>query len=106
MLSQVYEVYLPAKMKDGTVGLSPAPLKVDLINHAKIPLLWAQVGQQGIDVQSIVGMTVEELLQEAVDRQALVTSIQKLSDTLLEYLARIPSDHSFSTVEEVLEHGF
>jgi hypothetical protein len=101
MLQQVYEVYLPAKLPDGTVGLAPTPTGVNMENWAKIPALWLRVAEQGIDVESILELSKDDLLALHNERQAQVTSIQKLSDTLLEYLAKFPSEHHYQTVEEV-----
>jgi hypothetical protein len=92
MLKQVYEVYLPARLADGTVGLAAKPTGVDMANWAKIPALWLKVADQGVDVQSILELSRDELVTLHNERQAQVASIQRLSDTLLEYLARIPSE--------------
>ena len=100
MLKQVYEVYLPAKLPNGTVGIAAEPTGVDMANWAKIPLIWVKVADQGVDVQSILEMSRDELIALHNERLAQVASIQRLSDALLEYLARIPSE-KFATVEEV-----
>ena len=92
MLQQVYEVYLPAKIKDGTVGLAEKPTGVNMANYALVPLLWLKVAEQGIDVESILELSKDDLLALHNERQAQVASIQRLSDTLLEYLAKIPSE--------------
>ena len=92
MLNQVYEVYLPARLADGSVGLAEKPTGVDLVNWAKIPLLWAKVAAQGVDTVALIEMNQEALIAEAEARQAQVNSIQRLSDTLLEYLAKLPSE--------------
>ena len=92
MLSQVYEVYLPARLADGSVGLAEKPTGVNMANYALVPLLWLKVAEQGIDVESILELSKDDLLALHNERQAQVASIQRLSDTLLEYLAKIPSE--------------
>ena len=101
MLKLVYEVYLPARLADGTVGLAAKPTGVDMVNWAKIPALWLKVADQGVDVQSILEMSKEDLLVLHNERQAQVASIQRLQDTLLEYLAKFPSEHHYTEVKDV-----
>lgn len=98
-LRQPTEVTLPVRTATG-IGVGD-PISVPYAERFKIPLIWAQLGEQGIDTEALLGdgMTPTALMDVATRRKLEIDSLNAVIERCVEGIARLEEQIGVKPVE-------